>query len=195
MLRGHRLCCNFPQPTGELASETPTVMASSSLAIRLRALKILVIYLIVGNSTICTTSNPSQQLMALVLSKRTLQLILLIGSVKILDFFFFLSNSSLFWYSSCISTRSQLHLLREHTIFHQPITPPYKFFLSFHISLLSTYFPRSLQLLITYADFSLLSHLSNIWGHTPNPCIQRDAQGPHPVTKEYQHVIYLLYSA
>ena len=89
MLRGHRLCCNFPQPKGELASETPTVMASSSLAISLGALKILVIYLIVGNSTICTTSNPSQQLMALVLSKRTLQLILLIGSVEILDFFFF----------------------------------------------------------------------------------------------------------
>lgn len=110
-------------------------------------------------------------------------------------FFFFLSNSSLFWYFSCISTHSQLHLLREHTIFHQPVTPPYKFFLSFHISLFSTYFPRSLQLLITYADFSLLSHLSNIWGHTPNPSIQRDAQGPHPVTKEYQHVIYLLYSA
>lgn len=133
--------------------------------------------------------------MAFVSSRKLCNLSFSLALLKYLIFYFFLMHLQPILVFSCISTCSQHHLLRKHTIFHLPITPSYNFFLSFHISLLSTYFPCSLQLLITYADFTLLSHLSNILGHSPNPSTQRDAQGPHPITKEFQNVIYLLYSA
>lgn len=102
------------------------VMASSSLAVSLRALKkILATYLTVGNCTICTNSKPSEQLASLLPSIKALKFILSPALLKYLNlwswgfgvFFFPATATSSMFFSTCISVSTPSFISSEDSRF------------------------------------------------------------------------------